>query len=126
MNYFDLYVVLGVLLITALAMNVSRVRMKEKIGNGDGNNVSLKKAIRAHVNTLEHVLPFALVVFVLSQIGLQKLYLAIFALGFVIIRVLHSYGMLASKFKIRQMSAGLTYLFEVIGCLTILFKLVVA
>lgn len=121
MLYFNVFVALGVLLITLLAMNVSRVRIKEKIGNGDGNNKSLKKAIRAHMNTFEHVVPFALILFSLAHIQLQSIYLAIFAIGFIIVRLLHSYSMLSSAFKLRQVSAGLTYVFEISGCMVILF-----
>jgi len=124
MNYFSLYVALGVLLITVLAMNVSRVRIREKIGNGDGNNASLKKAIRAHSNTLEHVVPFSLILFSLTQLQTSASHLAIFSMGFILIRLLHSYSMLWSNFKLRQLSAGLTYLFEVAGCLMVLEKIV--
>jgi len=119
MSYFYLFVALGVLLITALAMNISRVRMKEKIGNGDGNNDVLKVAIRAHMNSVEHILPFALIVFSLSQLQLESIYLAVSTYGFIIIRLLHSYSMLFSSFTIRKISAGLTYVFEVVGCLCI-------
>ncbi|TQV81535.1 MAPEG family protein [Aliikangiella coralliicola] len=123
MNYFYLYVSLSVLLVSLLAFNVSRIRIKERIAHGDGDSLALKKAIRAHMNTFEHATPFALVVFVLSQMGLQSVYLATLAIGFVVLRVLHSYSMLASKFMIRRISAALTYLFEIVGCLMILIIL---
>ncbi len=123
MNYFHLYGALAVLLITALALNVSFTRIKEKIGNGDGNNKKLRKAIRAHINTLEHVIPFALLLLVLSQLHLSAPNMAFYALGFLAVRFTHSYGILFSQFKMRQVAAGLCYLFEVAACLTIVFKL---
>jgi uncharacterized membrane protein YecN with MAPEG domain len=126
MNYFNLYVALGVLLITVLAMNVSRVRIKEKIGNGDGNNRTLKKAIRAHMNSVEHIIPFALILFSLVHIQFESKYISTFAIGFIIVRILHSYSMLSSAFKIRQISAGLTYIFEIAGCTFIFLNILQA
>lgn len=123
MYYFSLYAALGVLLITVLAMNVSRVRLQERIGNGDGGNKKLKKAIRAHMNTLEHILPYALLLFALTGLGLEQEYMAILALGFIVVRCMHSYSMLWSVFRLRQLSAALTYVFELVACLTILFFL---
>jgi len=124
MDYFILYAALGVLLVTLLAMNVSMTRIRLKIGNGDGNNATLKKAIRAHMNAFEHVLPFAVILFALTQVSIGALWMGFFAIGFILIRALHGYAMLFSKFKLRQVSAGLTYLFELLGCFILLFKLV--
>ncbi len=126
MGFFSLHAALGVLLITALAMNVSRVRIKERIGNGDGGNPLLKKAIRTHMNAIEHIVPFSVVLFALTQVQLSTRYLAIFSIGFIFVRFLHSYSMLWSRFKLRQVAAGFTYLFEIVGCFTVLFKLATA
>jgi uncharacterized protein len=124
MDYFSLYVAMGILLVTVLAINVSRIRVKEKIGNGDGENPLLKKAIRTHMNALEHILPFSIILLALTRVQLSIQYLAIFSIGFILIRLLHSYSMLWSKFKLRQMAAILTYLFEFLGCFVILINLV--
>src|SRR5690606_32705613 len=114
--YFHAYVAVGILLVTLLAMNVSRLRMKLKIGNGDGGNVEMKKAIRAHMNQLEHVLPFGLVVLALAQMQAAEALLAVLVVGFLGGRLLHAYSMLAAQFRFRQLSAGVTYLFELVGC----------
>jgi uncharacterized membrane protein YecN with MAPEG domain len=123
MNYFNLFVGLSVLLITCLAMNISRIRMKERIGNGDGDSITLKKAIRAHMNAIEHILPFAFVLYVISQSYFNSLLLPILALGFILARLLHAHGMLAPNFSTRRVGAGLSYLFELVGCCIILFNL---
>ncbi len=123
MIYLHLYIVLAVLLISLLAMNVSKVRLQHKIGNGDGNNKTLKKAIRAHVNTLEHCIPFALLLFVLKDMHLENNYMAFFSIGFILVRVMHSYGILAPNFKMRQVAAALCYAFEIAACGTILINL---
>lgn len=60
MNIFAGFVASSVLLIVLLAMNVSRVRIKYQVANGDAGNKAIKSAIRAHMNTFEHTLPFAL------------------------------------------------------------------
>ena len=124
MEFFTLHVALGMLLITILAMNVSVTRIKLKIGNGDGDNPKLKKAIRAHMNTLEHIIPFAIILWALTQVSLSTQWLGFFSLGFILIRLVHGYSMLFSRFKLRQVSAALTYLFELLGCFTLLFTLV--
>ena len=123
-NYLHLYIVLAVLLISLLAMNVSRIRMQEQIGNGDGDNKKLKKAIRAHINTLEHCIPYALLLWVLSDLRLATSYMAIFSMGFILVRLMHSYGILAPHFRMRQLAAGLCYGFEIAACATILVILV--
>ncbi|MEQ1438865.1 MAPEG family protein [Fontimonas sp. SYSU GA230001] len=123
MTYFHGYVAASMLLLTLLALNVSRLRMKLRIGNGDGDNVEMKKAIRAHLNHLEHALPFGLIVLALAQMLAPASLLAVLVVGFLAARLLHAYGMLAGVFRFRQFSAGVTYLFELVGCLVIAARL---
>lgn len=120
MTYFLWYTGFAMLLTTLLAMNVSRVRMKEKIGVGDGGSKNLKIAMRAHMNSLEHTVPYGLILHALTYVDLSNTALSIFAFGFIITRCLQSYSMLASVFRLRQITAALTYLFQVVGCITIL------
>jgi uncharacterized membrane protein YecN with MAPEG domain len=105
-------------------MNISRLRIKHRVANGDGNDIAVVKAIRAHMNSIEHILPFTLLLFVLQDLPISQALLSILAFGFLGIRLIHSYSMLCSKFKLRQMTAGLTYLFELSGCLLILVNTV--
>lgn len=119
---FNLYVGLSVLLIVMLAMNVSRLRIKHKVANGDGNNKIIVKATRAHMNALEHTLPFTLLLYVLNAQTIPEIAFVTLAFGFLGIRVGHSYSMLNSKFKLRQMTAASTYLFELIGCILVLLN----
>ena len=48
MKIFLVYAGLSVLLITLLAMNVSRLRMREKVANGDGGNKLVLPGFHAH------------------------------------------------------------------------------
>ncbi len=123
MHTFYIFVALSVLLITMLAMNVSRLRMREQVANGDGGNKPLRKAIRAHMNTLEQVLPFALVLLALASLSLASAWLNLLAYGFLLVRVLHSYAMLASQFRLRQITAALSYIFQVVACVAVLLAI---
>jgi len=122
---FNLYIGLSVLLIVMLAMNISRVRIKHKIANGDGGNKVIVKAIRAHMNSLEHILPFSLLLYVLQSQSISEILFAILAFGFLGIRLLHSYSLLYSKFKFRQITAASTYFFELSGCIIVLLNSVI-
>jgi uncharacterized membrane protein YecN with MAPEG domain len=123
MNYFHLYVALGSILVISLAFNVSRIRMRERIAHGDGSNRSLKSAIRAHMINFEHIIPFALILFVLSEMGSTQELMAFLSLGFLLTRLIHSYGMLAPHYISFRVSSALTYFFEIFGSVTILIKL---
>ena len=123
MNYFHLYVALGSLLVISLAFNVSRVRMRERIAHGDGNNRQLKSAMRAHMINFEHIMPFALILFVLSELGSTQNLMAFLCIGFLLTRLMHSYGMLAPHYISFRISSALTYFFEIFGAVTILMKL---
>ncbi len=120
MNSFGLYLGLAILLITLLAMNISRLRMQERVANGDGGNKRLKKAIRAHMNALEHIVPYTLLLYFLHSTLETTTLFIVLAFGFLFIRVLHSFSMLGSKFRLRQITAGLTYAFEVLACVLVL------
>ena len=59
------------LLIIALALNVSRTRIKHKISFGDGGIKELKGAIRAHGNAIENV-PFILILLFFYEVEAQQ------------------------------------------------------
>ncbi|TJY64950.1 glutathione S-transferase [Sinimarinibacterium sp. CAU 1509] len=119
MQWFGLFVLFNVLLLTLLAMNVSRLRLQERVANGDGGLISLKKAIRAHLNGVEHVVVYALVILALSLLRASPTLQAVLVIGFSLARVLHAYGMLAVAFNARRIGAGATYLFELFGLATL-------
>jgi uncharacterized membrane protein YecN with MAPEG domain len=58
MEVFSWVVIIAVSWVTLLAANISRIRVKEIVGTGDGGKLPLKKAIRAHINVLEYSIPF--------------------------------------------------------------------
>lgn len=124
LQYFYWYSGLAVLLLTLLALNVSRLRISHKVANGDGGNISLKKAIRAHGNAVEHILPFGLAILGLSFMEIKSAILAVLVFGFLGIRLLHAYSLLSATFNLRRVAALTTYLFELLACGLILTALI--
>ena len=97
MNYMNLYIGCSVLLITILACSISKIRVFDKIGTGDGDNKSLRRLIRAHMNAIEHCLPFGFLVFALSGGMVSQQALAILVIGFLVFRVVHAFSMVFLK-----------------------------
>lgn len=116
MEIFSIYVLCSVLLLSILAMNVSRVRMKEKIAYGDGGSKTLRGAIRSHANGLEFLLPFALLILALDTGNTDKGLVAFLAFNFIVIRIAHAWSMISMLFKLRQITAAVTYVFMIVGC----------
>lgn len=122
MNLLALYIGLSVLLVVLLAINISRLRVINKVAFGDDGNLEIKKAIRAHMNTLENTLPYALILFVLYNQAVSQLTFAYMAFLFFFVRVLYAYSVLFSVYKLRQASAGISYIFIVTGCIMVIFN----
>ena len=118
--WFTLFAGLHGLLLTLLAMNVSRCRIKYRVGNGDGEVRELKQAIRAHGNAVEHSLLFALLVLALCIQGQGAGLTGFLVIAFTGVRVLHALSMLQARFKLRQLTAGGTYALELMASLLVL------
>jgi uncharacterized membrane protein YecN with MAPEG domain len=117
--WFSALVAINSLLILALAMNVSRLRIKHKISLGDGGNNNLLTAIRAHCNGVEQLPVFAIIILALTFLKISATVLSIFVIGFTLARFCHAYGMLSRLFFARRLGAGFTYIFQVIATVTI-------
>jgi uncharacterized membrane protein YecN with MAPEG domain len=120
---FAWFVLLNSALLLALAMNVSRLRIRYKQPYGDGGVRELNQAIRAHANGIEYVPLFALNVLALSMLNFTGGWLLAIVLGFTAGRVLHAYGMLWRVFPARRGGALASYLFMVIAIVILLVKL---
>ena len=116
--WFTLFAGLHGLLLTLLAMNVSRCRIKHRVGNGDGEVRELKQAIRAHGNPV--ILLFALLVLALCIQGQGAGLTGFLVIAFTGVRVLHALSMLQARFKLRQLTAGGTYALELMASLLVL------
>jgi uncharacterized membrane protein YecN with MAPEG domain len=90
------------LLLTALSINVSRLRIRYKVSYGHAGHTDLEVAVRAHGNTLEQAMLFLILLVVAELVKAPSTALAITAHVFVAARALHAYGMLGRKLPLRQ------------------------
>jgi len=122
-QWFAIFVAINMIILLMLGMNISRLRVVNKVANGDGNCRPLMKAIRAHGNGVEHTSIYGMAVLALTLLGLANVWLAVFVISFVIARILHAYGMLNSQFQARRVGAGVTFILQGVSAITILLLL---
>lgn len=113
--WFQVFVTANVLIVTLLAMNVSRVRMREQVSLGDGGKPAVRNAVRAHANGVEHVAMFGLLVLALELAAAPGVLLGTLVIAFTLSRLLHPVGMLGRGFNFRRAGAGLSFLCELAG-----------
>lgn len=126
MEYFYLLVGFGTLLIIMLAINVSRLRYKERIAHGDRGNKPLRNAIIAHSNTIEHIIPFSLIIFVLISQNTTSTVIQFLVICFLIARLIHAVGLNMFVFRAWQISSGISYLLTIFSSCLILYNLAVS
>lgn len=118
--WFSLFIAANALILTALAANVSLLRLKHKISTGDGGNKQLLKAIRTHANGIEQLPVFALLLLAMIFVQMSQHYLATVAILFTLSRVMHAVGMLYRVHIFRRVGAGLTYFLQIFVAISIL------
>lgn len=92
-----IYASLLACLMLGLAYNVVRNRLKFRIGLLDGENETLKRAIRVHGNATEY-LPLTLILFAIAETnGLMFWGLHILGITLVVARAWHAYGLYHSS-----------------------------
>ena len=123
-EWFGAYVAVNVLIVTLLALNVSYKRIKLGVANGDADNREMKKTIRAHGNSVEHISIFGLVVLALAVIQSAPVVQCVLVVLFTLGRVLHAYGMLSSMFNVRRVAIVMTYCAELSGVLALIYYLI--
>jgi uncharacterized protein len=99
------------LLYVALGLQVSRLRRGHRVVFGDGDNIKLRSAIRAHGNFAEYVPIIVLLVAMLEMSGLPAMRVHLLMGGLLVARLLHPLGMYAKpntlQFRIGR-SGGMT------------------
>lgn len=121
--WFGIFVCANVLIVTLLAINVSRVRLREQVSLGDGGKPAVRNAVRAHANAVEHVAMFGLLVLALELAAAPAALLGTLVVAFTLSRLLHPVGMLGPAFQMRRAGAGLTFLCEIVGIVALLVLL---
>ena len=105
------YTSVFVLLYVTLSFNVIRLRRDHKVSLGDGGQVALQRAIRAHGNFLEYMLPAVLLLYFFETgIGTNYWFHSM-AILFLIGRGIHVVAILSgtSKMPLRVIGMALTF-----------------
>jgi uncharacterized protein len=111
------------LLLTALSLNVSRLRMRYRATYGDAGHKDLMVAVRAHGNSLEQSLLFiALLGAVEWMAGLGANTLTATAALFVAARLLYAAAVFTRRLSLRQIAHSASVLLQVALALVILVQ----
>lgn len=107
------FALLVVLLITLLAMNTTRTRLTKMRSSDPADKEAIRRASRAHGNTMEHGLPVLLLMFFCEINGANISILCVLGTVFVASRLVYVYGLFKKPASIpMQAGAGVTYLVE--------------
>lgn len=118
-----LFVASNSLLLLFLALHVSRLRMKERVANGDKGSLALKKAIRAHANGVEHFVVVGIQLLALQMANAPASWIVVLGTLFTLSRICHAAGALRSALPVRQAGAVGTYACELAGVAALLVGL---
>lgn len=98
-----------------LSARVIRMRRQERIAVGDGNNLRLRRAIRAHANFSEYV-PLALILAAFVELQqFAPIIVHLLCLSLVVGRIGHAYGVSQEKEDYRFRTAGMALTLASIG-----------
>ncbi len=116
------FALLVILLLTGLAMNTTRLRFTKGRSTDTADKEAIRRASRAHGNTLEHGLPVLLLMFFSEINGASLSVLCVIGTVFVAARLLYAYGMLKKPASQPMLvGASATYLVE-LSLLILLFS----
>lgn len=98
------------LLLVALALRISTLRMRHKVAFGDGGNAALMRAIRVHANTAEHAPIFILLALAYELARGATAFLVAIVAVFVLARIGFAVAILGRGLhQLRMATALLTY-----------------
>ena len=87
------YLAVLALLYAVLGLQVSRLRRGNRVLFGDGDNIKLRSAIRAHANFAEYVPIIVLMVAMLEMSGMPAMRVHLLMAALLLARLLHPLGM---------------------------------
>src|SRR3979411_759230 len=99
------YLAILALIYAVLALQTARLRRDNLVLFGDGDNMKLRSAIRAHANFIEYVPIIALLVAMLEMSGTSAIWVHVLMGALLVARLLHPLGMY-SKPRTWRFSAG--------------------
>jgi uncharacterized membrane protein YecN with MAPEG domain len=121
------YLAVLALLYTVLAVQVGRLRMRDRVTFGDNGSLALRSAIRAHANFIEYVPIITLMVAMLEMSGLGATWVHLLMGTLLVSRLLHPLGMYAApdtlQFRVGRIGGITITLVLLLACaLTILAR----
>jgi uncharacterized protein len=122
------YLAILALLYAVLALQVTRLRRGNRVTFGDGDNIKLRSAIRAHANFAEYVPIIALMVAMLEISGMSAVRVHLLMAALLLARLLHPLGMYVGprtwQFRVCRVGGiGLTITVLIAAALLILSRL---
>lgn len=109
------------LLLIALSIHVSRLRLAHRISFGDGGIKDLAMATRAHGNTLEQSFPFVLLLyFAETRAPLDPRIAMALGAAFVLIRIVYCAALFRRTLPVRQAAHVLTVLLQAAAAVLVL------
>lgn len=109
------------ILITVLAINVSRHRLSRRISLGDAGDRRLNRLVRAHGNAVEHAVVMVPLLLIYEMNGGNLDLAAALATIFLLARIVHAWALTEKASTLRrQVSAGISYLLELVTALLVL------
>jgi uncharacterized protein len=112
LTYSPFFVALLFLLVTALALNTSRNRLRTHVIFGDGGDEALRRASRAHGNAIEHVTVIAILLLLFELQGASKAAIVAAGVAALVARALHATAFLARIRRIGLAGVVITYSLE--------------
>ena len=117
-----LYAAILGLIYIFLSVRTLRMRRKLRIAVGDGGNVEMLRAMRAHANFSEYVPLAVMILFFIESSEASKWIVHTGGMALTTGRILHAYGVsqVQEKFQFRVSGMGLTLTTISLGCLYLL------
>lgn len=122
-----LYASILALVYVYLSFRTLGLRRANKIAIGDGNNVTLQRAIRVHANFSEYV-PMALILITYIEIlKFNAILINVLCLSLLIGRISHAYGVskLQEDFKFRVFGMAMTFSAIVMSSILLILRVLV-
>jgi uncharacterized membrane protein YecN with MAPEG domain len=114
LTHSPFFVALLFLLVTTLALNTSRHRLRTRVRFGDGGDDSLRRASRAHGNAIEHVTVIAILLVLLEYQGAAKTWIAVLGTAALMARALHAAAFIGKIRRIGLVGVVITYSLELL------------
>ena len=111
------------LLLIALSLNISRLRLAHKISFGDGGIKELTLATRAHGNSIEQSLVFIVLLYFMETASAASTQVALMlGIAFIVARIVYCMAMFTRRLLIRQIAHVATVGLQLATALIILVR----